>query len=154
MFSTPKTHQVRIVPIPRFLVDDLAKIVDGKAPEDFVFSSPQGGLLRLSNFRNKVFDPAAKQAGLNGLTVHELRHTAASLAVSSGASVKAIQTMLGHASAAMTLDVYSHLFADELEDLADKMDQERTARGLPADFLRTNGKLINLSRSTQSPSAQ
>lgn len=154
VFSTPKTHQVRIVPIPRFLVDDLAKIVDGKAPEDFVFTSPQGGLLRLSNFRSKVFDPAAKQAGLNGLTVHELRHTAASLAVSSGASVKAIQTMLGHASAAMTLDVYSHLFADELEDLADKMDQERTARGLSADFLRTNGKLINLSRSTQSPSAQ
>ena len=66
--------------------------------------------------------------------------------MSSGASVKAIQTMLGHASAPMTLDVYSHLFADELEDLAEKMDQERTARGLCADFLRTNGKLINLPR--------
>jgi hypothetical protein len=35
----------------------------------------------------------------------------------------------------MTLDVYSHLFADELEDVADKMDQERTARGLSADFV-------------------
>ena len=154
VFSTPKTHQVRTVPIPRFLVRDLAEIVEGKAPDDLVFTSPEGGLLRLSNFRRKVFDPAATEAGLDRLTVHELRHTAASLAVSSGASVKAIQTMLGHASAAMTLDVYSHLFADELEDVADKMDQERTARRLSADSLRTNGKLINLSRSTHGPTAQ
>ena len=136
------------------MVRDLAEIVEGKAPDDLVFTSPEGGLLRLSNFRRKVFDPAATEAGLDRLTVHELLHTAASLAVSSGASVKAIQTMLGHASAAMTLDVYSHLFADELEDVADKMDQERTARRLSADSLRTNGKLINLSRSTHGPTAQ
>ncbi len=53
---------------------------------------------------------------------HELRHTAASLAVSSGANVKAVQRMLGHASAAMTLDVYSGLFDDDLGDLAARMD--------------------------------
>ena len=48
------------------------------------------------------------------LTVHDLRHTAASLAVSAGANVKAVQRMLGHASAAMTLDVYADLFDDDL----------------------------------------
>ncbi|MEX5637974.1 tyrosine-type recombinase/integrase, partial [Parafrankia sp. FMc2] len=54
---------------------------------------------------------------------HELRHTAASLAVAAGANVKAVQRMLGHASAAMTLDVYAGLFADDLDALADRLDQ-------------------------------
>ena len=50
-----------------------------------------------------------------------LRDTAASLAVASGATVKAVQRMLGHASAGMTLDVYAGLFDDELDDVADRM---------------------------------
>ena len=53
---------------------------------------------------------------------HELRHTAASLAVSAGANVKAVQRMLGHASAAMTLDVYSGLFGDDLDVVAERLD--------------------------------
>lgn len=57
------------------------------------------------------------------MTIHDLRHTAASLAVSSGANVKAVQRMLGHASAAMTLDVYSDLFDDDLDAVADRLDQ-------------------------------
>ncbi|MGX5653671.1 tyrosine-type recombinase/integrase [Geodermatophilus nigrescens] len=69
-----------------------------------------------------MFDPAVRQAGLTDITPHDLRHTAASLAVASGASVKAVQRMLGHASAAMTLDVYSGLFDDDLSDLAARMD--------------------------------
>ena len=52
------------------------------------------------------------------ITPHDLRHTAASLAVSAGANVKAIQKMLGHASAAMTLDVYADLFDDDLNAVA------------------------------------
>jgi hypothetical protein len=52
---------------------------------------------------------------------HELRHTAASLAVAAGANVKAVQQMLGHASAAMTLDVYAGLFADDLDGVADRL---------------------------------
>jgi integrase len=56
------------------------------------------------------------------VTVHDLRHTAASLAISAGANVKVVQRMLGHASAAMTLDVYSDLFADDLDAVADAHD--------------------------------
>lgn len=59
------------------------------------------------------------------MTPHDLRHTAASLAVSAGASVKAVQTMLGHKSAAMTLDVYSDLFDSDLDDVAARMDAQR-----------------------------
>jgi integrase len=52
------------------------------------------------------------------MTLHNLRHTAASLAIASGANVKAVQRMLGHASAAMTLDVYADLFDDDLDAVA------------------------------------
>ena len=57
---------------------------------------------------------------------HELRHTAASLAVSAGANVKAVQRMLGHKSAAMTLDIYTDLFDDDLESVAMALNQARS----------------------------
>ena len=56
------------------------------------------------------------------MTVHDLRHTAASLMVQSGANVKTVQRTLGHASAAMTLDVYADLFDSELDAVASNID--------------------------------
>ena len=44
------------------------------------------------------------------VTPHDLRHTAASLVIRGGANPKAVQTMLGHQSAALTLDTYADLF--------------------------------------------
>jgi len=58
------------------------------------------------------------------LTPHEMRHTCAALAVSAGANVKAVPRMLGHASAAMTLDVYAGLFYDDFDGVAARPDQE------------------------------
>jgi integrase len=123
IWGDPKNHQRRSVPIPRFLVDELDVLKAGKGPNDLMFTGARGGVLRNGNFRRDVFNPAAVKAGLDGLTPHELRHTAASLAISSGANVKAVQRMLGHASAAMTLDVYAGLFDDDLDGLADRMDE-------------------------------
>jgi integrase len=60
-----------------------------------------------------------------GFHPHELRHTAASLAIASGADVKIIQQMLGHKSATLTLDLYRHLFQDRLDVVADAMDAAR-----------------------------
>ncbi len=57
------------------------------------------------------------------MTIHDLRHSAASLAISSGANVKAVQRMLGHKSAAMTLDVYADLFDTDLDSVATRLDQ-------------------------------
>jgi hypothetical protein len=58
------------------------------------------------------------------LRVHDLRHTAASVWLASGADPKVVQRVLGHASAAMTLDVYSGLFDDDLDGVAQRLDQE------------------------------
>ena len=140
-FGDPKTHQRRSVPLPRFLLDQVTALVAGKGPHDLVFTAREGGVLRLMNFRRRSFDPAARAAGLAGLTPHELRHTAASLAVQSGANVKAVQRMLGHASAAMTLDVYAGLFEDELDAVADRMD---AAARTVADSLRTEAVVVDL----------
>jgi len=141
-FGTPKTHQRRTVPVPRSLTDALAEQMATKTPDDYVFTAEKGGVLRLRNWRRDVFDPAALAAGLTGLTPHDLRHTAASLAVSAGANVKAVQRLLGHASAAMTLDVYSGLFDDDLDALADRLE-EHSARFL-ADQVRTAAPVIDI----------
>jgi len=105
--------------------------MEGKKPHDRLFTSRDGSVLRNGNFRRDVFDRAARSVDLDGFTLHELKHTAASLAITAGASVKAVQRMLGHASATLTLDRYGHLFGDELDGVADRLDAHR------ADFLRT-----------------
>jgi hypothetical protein len=61
------------------------------------------------------------------MTIHDLRHTAASLAISAGANVKAVQRMLGHASAAMTLDTYADLFDDDLDSVAVRLSEAALA---------------------------
>jgi integrase len=66
------------------------------------------------------------------LTLHDLRHTAALLAISSGATPPAVQRMPGHSSAAFTLRVYTGLFDDDPESVAVKMDA-RISGGLRAD---------------------
>jgi integrase len=123
VWGTPKGHERREVPIPRFLLNDLAIHVEGKSPSDLVFTGIRGGgALRGPVFRQSVFRRASAAIGIPGLKPHELRHTAASLAIASGANVKVVQQMLGHKSATMTLDQYGHLFGDQLDDVADAMD--------------------------------
>jgi integrase len=144
VFSTPKNHQRRAVPVPRFLADELAAHIAGKGPDEFVFAAPKGGVLHLRNFRRTTFDPAVRAAGLDGLTPHALRHSAASLAIASGANVKVVQSMLGHKSATMTLDLYGHLFGDQLDEVADAMDAARASAQDHADFLRTKPVVSDL----------
>ncbi len=136
VFGTPKTHHRRDVPLPGFLIAPLQAQIARKAADDLIFTSPTGGVLRTGNFRRRGFDRAATAVGLDGLTLHELRHTAASLAIAAGANVKAVQRMLGHASAAMTLDVYAGLFPDDLDVVAANLDVG--ARSASADWVRTN----------------
>ena len=76
-----------------------------------------------SNNQTSWFIRALETAGLDRMTVHDLRRTAASLGISSGANVKAVQRMLGHASAAMTLDTYADLFEDDLDSVSDALDK-------------------------------
>jgi len=68
------------------------------------------------------FAAALRRSGLPQITPHDLRHTCASLAVSAGANVLALQRMLGHRSAKVTLDIYAELFDCDLDDVASSLD--------------------------------
>lgn len=127
VWSTPKTWERRSVPFPAALADELSALMVGKGREDLVFTDMRGGVLRNSNWRARVFEPAVEKCQKSDesfptITPHDLRHTAASLAVSAGANVKALQRMLGHAKASMTLDVYADLFDDDLDEVAASLD--------------------------------
>jgi integrase len=152
VWGTPKSHESRSVPIPRFLVDALAVHVAGRAADDLVFTTMARSPLRNRNARRSWFDDAAGAAGVPGLTPHELRHTAASLAVSAGANVKAVQRMLGHASAALTLDRYADLFDDDLDAVAERLDA--VARGAGVYPTCTSADVVDLASARQAASSQ
>lgn len=85
----------------------------------------------MRNFRRSTFNRAVDQVGPAGFHPHELRHTAASLAIASGADVKIVQQMLGHKTATMTLDLYGHLFPDRLDEIVDRLDRAACAPDVP-----------------------
>jgi integrase len=138
-----KTHEARTVRLPRSLAEELGAYLAGRpnGRDDLVFTAPRGGPLRESKFVPGRFKPAIGAANeaiaqlaqdgrpdplLKGLRLYDLRHTAASLMIRQGASIKAVQKQLGHATASITLDTYGHLFPDELEALAGRMEDART----------------------------
>lgn len=129
--GTPKSHKIRYVPMPTFLRDELARRVARLDRRALVFEGEDGAhmkRIRVSTGSRSWFKNAAAAIGYPDLKVHGLRHTTASLAVQAGANVKAVQRMLGHASAAMTLDVYADLFDDDLDIVAQTLDRSRNAQ--------------------------
>jgi hypothetical protein len=102
----------------------LEELVDFQAQSgssELVFPSANSTPLRNRNFRRDSFDAAAAAVGLK-ITPHNLRDTAASLAIQAGASVVAVARLLGHESAATTLNHYAGLFPTDLDDVAVRLD--------------------------------
>ncbi len=107
------TSSVRTIPVPDGVLDALAAhmAVYEPGPLGVIFTDGKGDPIR-RNALGHVWRRAAVKAGVEGFTPHDLRHYAASVMIDQGASVKAVQRHLGHASATTTLDVYSHLWPD------------------------------------------
>ena len=124
--GTPKSHTARVVPVPGVLIEQLRLATTGLTRESLIFPAADGGYMRRARSDDgskSWFKTALAKADLPVMTTHDLRHTAASLAVQSGANVKTIQRMLGHTSAAMTLDVYSDLFDEDLNAVSDRLNE-------------------------------
>ena len=81
-----------------------------------MFPAMEGGPMRRSNFRRRVWEPATAEVGVSGLRFHDLRHTAATLAAASGTSLKALMARIGHASAAAALR-YQHVIDGQDADI-------------------------------------
>ena len=87
-----------------------------------MFTAPQGGPLRVTAFRARVWRPATRAAGLEGLRIHDLRHTAVALWIAAGANPKEVASRAGHASVSFTLDRYGHLYPEADSALRDRLD--------------------------------
>jgi integrase len=125
---SPKDNERRSVPFLAFLADELAKQMLGKGREDLVFMAAKGGPLRVSHFRPRAFNVARNSLkDFPGVTPNDLRHTAASLAVSAGGNVLALASMLGHQDPSLTQRTYADLFDSDLDALGDVLDRHRAA---------------------------
>lgn len=121
-FQAPKSHSARQVPVPVIVAAELMAYRPRQTEvTELVFPSRYNTPLRNGNFRNKVFDQRVSSLGLD-ITPHNLRDTAASLAIQAGASVVAVARMLGHKDAATTLRYYAGYFPSDLSDLAHALD--------------------------------
>lgn len=128
--GTPKSYEMRTLYMPLIVAEALAPILKRKKRGERVFSDPSGHPLHPQSASavrgNRTWWPSAlKRLGWDTddwPSPHDLRHTAASIAVHAGANVKGLQRMLGHASASMTLDVYADLFDSDLLDVTRMVD--------------------------------
>jgi integrase len=105
----------------------LRKLEEGSKPAErklggLVFKSNLGGPIHESRLVGRHFKPMLRSAGLPNIRMYDLRHTAATLALSAGVSPKIVSEQLGHASVAFTLEVYSHVLPHMQETAAMKVE--------------------------------
>jgi integrase len=103
--------------------------------EDLIFASRTGGPIDGGNFVRREFKPALRRAGLPMVRFHDLRHTFASLLIGEGLPPKLISEQLGHASIAITMDRYGHLYDQSYADASEGIETAlfgESASGLQA----------------------
>jgi integrase len=121
--SAPKNGKDRTVALAAAVAAMLAPGAD----DALLFPDSAGGWMRASNARRRWWAKAFADAGSPAdFKLHELRHTAASLAIGSGANIKALQNMLGHASAGLTLDRYGHLYDPDVDTVGHAINEAIT----------------------------
>lgn len=125
--GSTKTHERRTVAVASHTLEALKIRLEGRSGDSLLWSRQDGEPLRIPHSHHWYYvgmNKAMEEHGLPRVTPHGLRHVAAGLLVSAGANVKVVQRQLGHASAAMTLDVYADLFDGDLDEVADVLDRQ------------------------------
>jgi integrase len=148
LFQEPKTsYGRRTVPIPEDIVEELKrhkarqaqeKLLLGPAYEDhgLVFCHPNGQPIDPKSFSRR-FEWMLKSASLPHLRFHDARHTFATLMLELGESPKTVQSMLGHSSIAITLDIYSHVSLDLEKRAAARLNAVFRERAFPGEAAGT-----------------
>jgi integrase len=136
----PKTAAgVRSVPLPLSVVDALEVALRYRQEHEHAFTGADGAPIRAGSFRSRFWNPATRRAGLAGLRMHDLRHTAVSLWIAHGASAKQVQVWAGHRSVATVFDRYGHLFPGGEAPIMEALDATagfRRRRPLDASEIR------------------
>ncbi len=115
--STPKSRQKRKVDLSHDLVAvlrdylvvrDAEDMLNERPTGEWLFTTPGGDMIRSNNFRDRVWKPILKAAGVPYRWIHATRHAFASRMILSGANVVYVQKQLGHSSIQLTVDTYTH----------------------------------------------
>jgi integrase len=134
------------VPVAASVLSRLAARCEGRSASDLLFPARGGGYLKRPSYDSTGwFNRAVERAQVQKITPHDLRHTCASLGVSSGANVLAMSRMLGHKDPSVTLRIYADLFDSDLDALAVDLDAKiadnvQSVSKAPADRRRKRRK--------------
>ena len=125
VFGKTKNRQSRTIAVPGFLSDILANHLQSAPtePDSVVFTGSTEERIDWTNYRNRIWKPALTRAGLDqGLRMHDLRHTAASMLIAQGGRPKVVLEHLGHSSIILTMDRYGHMYPEDRSKVADALD--------------------------------
>ncbi len=134
-FGPPKSRAGhRTVPVPRFVMVELEQELSTREldPDDLIWTAPSGAPLGDANFRSRIWKPATKAAGLEGLRIHDLRHTCIAMWSRSLASPRAAAKWAGHSNPSLVLGVYGGVFDDESHSVMQRLTTYAT-RAHPSD---------------------
>ena len=122
----------RKVPIAAILRDYLSEYLAANPErvrdlDSLIFGRTESAPFTTTPFQDRA-DTAWRNAGLDRITLHECRHTFASLMIAAGVNAKALSTYMGHAKIAITMDRYGHLMPGSEEEAAALLDSYLTAQ--------------------------
>jgi integrase len=126
--ATKTKFRRRTFVLPKFVARELcareakARKRPGFSKDNLIFTSPQGGGIRRTTFSARVWLPLLKKAKVPAIPLYGIRHSSASLLAALGVPLLVASRQLGHGSIGTTANVYSHLFADASQEVADKFD--------------------------------
>jgi integrase len=134
-FVEPKTSRARrVVTLPKSAMESLSshrlrqvedRLQAGShwANLDLIFASRKGEPLDYKMVARRHFKPLIAATNLPRIRPYDLRHTCATLLLGAGENVKVVSERLGHASASLTLDVYSHVLPDMQQQAAERLEK-------------------------------
>lgn len=96
----------QVQPSPHTTPDYFQHLAQYRCPEGWVFSAPQGGPVRRTNFRRRFWLSAVQASVDEPLRFHDHRHTHVALLIAQGVHLKVLQDRLGYASITTTPDTY------------------------------------------------
>ena len=122
LITTPKTEKSnRVIKMPQFLADEMQDYLK----QLYGIESNARMFTVTKSYLHREMDRGAKEAGVNRIRIHDIRHSAVSLLIDMGFSATAIADRVGHESIDITYN-YAHLFPSKQTEMAEKLNMERS----------------------------
>lgn len=126
--TTPKTKSsIRTIPIPEILLNDLKTLLECDKNDIYGFENNYyvfGNDKPITNSKTRCHkNSLCKKAGVKQIRLHDFRHSCASLLINNGANITMVSKYLGHSKIDETLNTYSHMFKNKLNDVVETINK-------------------------------